>query len=428
MIVGSAMSGPLHPAVRVAQTDTGKGDALYANVLSHLYASGSSGTAGTAAALTLNWLKRRFGIGYPAARGLVERLCAEQVIERSGRSYRLCIPAQHGSATILLLSRYPTVERLIRFSPRSPEFWQILARESTVRNIRVALADGTRYAHGAHLRRHGPLLGIWIHTAGLSTAECDGLIAAVTDRDLPVVIYDEFGRVDLRQLVGKWRRSRCITAVSCGVGERCGRDMGHHLMRQGLLHVAWISYVNTDPCYDNRLSGLRSVIAAAGGSVREWTLSYRTSVESEIAVRTKEPYRTHIARERQWRNRVLNAGSLPQAREDGAPPEVWSLFLSNELGPVCREVLTQSGIRAVVAPTDQVAATVESVRRAIPRARRVRVYGFDNSYVALDAGIASYDFNMPDVINTLFDLVVNRSRQPGAPGAIVEPAGMVVTP
>jgi DNA-binding LacI/PurR family transcriptional regulator/DNA-binding transcriptional regulator YhcF (GntR family) len=383
-----------------------------------------NGAFGPGGALpTLKELGHRYGASYPALKGALEQLRHESLLRRYKRAYRCenAVPSRsHARITLLCLGNFAELLRMGR--PRNQEFLREVERECMRRGIGLgiyahSIVDGRESyfdKNGGELRslpRDYDALGFLCHSPGCELpAE---VLKHASRLRKPVAVMDEAGMP-----VPQFPRVQPFPFASfqTGYDQAPGERVGRYLLQLGHRAVAYLSPFHATTWSVNRGAGLRKVFAAAGcpEGVSSFTMDEFAYPQDFVQQMIDSHKLAPLLRECDRAEAgfpVKLVTSLERLRDRVlahlAPEEI-----GMRLAPLFDQALGNRAITAWVGANDTVAlAALQYLRRhgtaLVPQ--RLSVVGFDNTLDSFSNNLTSYDFNIPLVVRSMIDFVIDPS-------------------
>lgn len=384
-------------------------------------------------------LQGSYGACYRSVKKALEALCRKGLVERSGRGYAVVdvrAPTTHQSVVLAVRGAQPGIPGPAMF-PMAEETLYGFQKEGPPRGVAVKavpfgftdnklLGPGGGPGPFVDQRERESTLGFACALFGTAPHILLEFIHHLESYGRPVAALDPTGSLyHASDPVPLGRNTRLF---SLATGSRVGSAVGRHLAALGHRHVAYISPEHRLVWSRERLMGLREALASAGGTVSAFTRSGRRRLASGVE---RESWSTALGK------RIERAEGLVES----ADPELGGAF--NQHRQLLRETvnrqlthavldelfdraLSDVSITAWVAANDATALRCLSFLREQGRKvpRDISVIGFDDSAEAFAWGLASYDFNVPALVQGMLSHVLHPYRRFG--GRAPEIEGSVV--
>jgi DNA-binding LacI/PurR family transcriptional regulator len=247
--------------------------------------------------------------------------------------------------------------------------------------------DATAGREVAGIEDENALGYIFRNIGAVTSVDPDALLHYIVSQRKPVAMLDEEG--DDLVFAKKILSHRMLRVFPVGVGGHEGALMGKYVLDCGHTQAAFFSAYHKASFSKNRLDGIASVFSHSG-------------VASHISVYTcdsfQSPWDHYVCAVRATRNGITDT-----------PEEVKEQIIREHLlatmVPHFENALKNRETSLWVSATDDVAGIAVSwlKRKGIDVPRRLSVAGFDDSFDALREGIATYNFNIPAVIDSILD-------------------------
>ncbi len=219
-------------------------------------------------------LAELYGVGVRSAGRVVDRLIVRDVLERRGREVFFSAPSRTPLRTsVLVVIRCDARGAFLLDTEREVDFLKSLRRELAERElgmVRVGyFQDEDRFLDqsGRELelaRLRSPLLGAIVSTWLVSDPMA--LLRRLESLKLPLSVWWEH---PADQFPSKRFRAG-LAGFNLSFTESAGSAVGRHLAALGRLDAAFVSPYHGNDWSSARLSGLKGVLHARGGVVREF--------------------------------------------------------------------------------------------------------------------------------------------------------------
>lgn len=412
-------------------------DIIRRDILSHRYGPGER-------LPSYKILATSYQASYRTLRRALVDLHQEGLLCPLGRGYSVStVTARHNRSRIVVIAATDNMAVVGNYSPRSPDFWRILARECHRHGVGVDLyglmkamgtapwSDGRR-RNLLSVDRDSPVLGYLVLTLGMDARRLDDLLRMLDETGRPVSIVHENAHRSMAEIAAAvhTRRTRvCETAAT----DRCGREAGRFLIRHGHRRAAVFFSPRQDARWRKRYDGIAAAYSEAGmpGAVepfcpagidtdrdfaRATSPGRATPLLEELSRYASDLYAPVESQYESWMRPGVGVRSLR------------SVLLPRLMLPVFEAARRRPEITAWVGACDEFALLALSYLRhnAVDVPGRVSVIGFDNSLHAIGLGLSSYDFNTLALVQHALRHVLEFPEGPGArqPGVMEVPGSL----
>jgi DNA-binding FadR family transcriptional regulator len=385
-------------------------------------------------------LCRSHGVCHRTLRRSLDWLQAENLVVQDRRRY--LVPLTQGSphrTSIALISEGDS-DGVVQFHPPAGhEEYYALERKCAQMGLALAsvtcdLAGGRVFLRGARtsfsacLRSLDSSLGVLLRPGALSDAHVVELAQWCLQHSRPLGILNDVGALTLpRSVLNK----RTVTVFDMGYLPQCGRSVGQYLLRNGHTRVAYLSNAHQRQWSMNRLSGLSEAICEAGGRTTACVLDVPSGLPTELRaeqVRIREAWRLFAGLDASRygidRQRFEQVASRLERHLNWTVTDALFQQLTE---PLFDRALRDRTVTAWVCANDRVAYRalryLEKKGIAVPKA--LSVVAFDDSPLALEDNLSSYNFNRTQVMSAALNHLVYRASGRHK-AAWVAPDGFVV--
>ncbi len=372
-------------------------------------------------------LRARYGCGHPSLQEAIRSLCEEDRLRRHSRHYKVsgATPATP-SATLVFASLGTNPSRFSTLTPHSPELWRHLETECHRRRLSLAVRRFEDVAADPWVKG-STVLGYIVSTlpSGIPALREPAIRAALSTH-LPVVLLDESG--DGAQLV-RTHASPLLRCFALATAGECGRMVGDYLVARGHRRVAFIAPQDAT-MERRRWAGVCRPFEqiGQGGAVSFRAIGAPTShtIVDDPAVLA---FRDRVADAA--RDFARSKRSMPVVLTELFPPRfatfAASIVARGRIHPACTELLRTESATAWVAFNDEIALLLlgELGRAGVRAPHDLSLVGFDDTLEGFGAGLTSYSFNIPAIVNAMLEHIL-APRPRGASTSVVEIPGMVL--
>jgi hypothetical protein len=201
-----------------------------------------------------------------------------------------------------------------------------------------------------------------------------------------------------------------------GATERPGLHVGQYLLSKGHTRVAYITPYHLGVWSVNRYEGMKKAYAMAGYSDAVSLVDIGGRTEEIFTGQAHARYNFDKLRKffESWRAQApaqyrygLDSGFEALATTHAAMAEMYY-----QLTPEFERLAQDKSITAWVASNDQVAMMALYYLRStsIEVPEKISVIGFDNTNMALEANLTSYDFNTPGIARSCLHFLLRTNR------------------
>jgi DNA-binding LacI/PurR family transcriptional regulator/DNA-binding transcriptional regulator YhcF (GntR family) len=391
-------------------------------------------------------LAQRYGVTYLTLRKALMALAADRLLSPSRSSFTINRPTagtKHSSLVAVGVAGAGT--GLFFRSHRNEEFFAVLERECSSRNIRLEKAIVRRrtsrrevfYTAGPPFNpQKAGAIGYLVMAESLG--DTTGVLNLLGGTRRPVAVLDETGEVDERRLPLAPAHACVFSAAN---SKRCGLLAGQHLLRAGHRRICYLSAYHSNAWSVNRFLGLREAFGNAGfpGAVVPCVFSEYVNSWSippapvERALRGRVPFGRIRGLMRSLER--IGAGMPAHARKgfrflsvrlaEAAHHEIERQYVL----PLLEKALGVADATAWAASSDQTALFALDFldSKGIQVPRRLSVMGFDDILEAFDSELTTYNFNMPALAHRILSFILDpRPRGRTSPPERVEIDGVVI--
>lgn len=368
--------------------------------------------------VTLKQLSIAAQASRPTTSRALTELLADNVVERVGsrfRAYHWARSAVTVRSTIVLFARADRNGNLSMSTPRSGQQVAALEIECAQANLSLQLvlaappkkgtdwiAQGDRHAL-QRMADRGMLLGFLIWDGGVPPTAVQEILAFVAPFKSPVAILDETGKTVLSASQSK-KIPLFLSSRSAGPP----RAVAAHLINGGHRRVGHITYLYPGREADFRKTELMASFARKGLANAVVLFRHYSSLSQAELRQRADSVRIDVER-----CTLQITGSPVVARHTAtAARDAMARELDLELlGRVMDEAYSHKDITAWVAVNDAVG--VQCLRYLKERGCRVPqdicVVAFDDTEAAYQSGLSSYNFNVPRLMRTMINALLQPS-------------------
>jgi DNA-binding GntR family transcriptional regulator len=354
----------------------------------------------------------RYGVCNRTLRKALDSLVEQGYIVPQRKQYVVVQPRSRGpSNTVLFVFRARATGSLENMPPRSLELLRELERACALSELNLAHVPCDMAQGGAmgpsddHLldaddgALRDSVLGGVLWTIGFRPEHVRSLLLRLARFGKPIAVLDELSLPPSDFGAGR----HLARVFSMATSELCGEQMGHHLLRQGHRHAAFVSIAPGVDWCEQRLAGLRRVFAGCeqAGPVRQ-VIPPRSELASLL------PFRPEAVLARTMRRDFRAAMSKAmqvyhRSLQDAAGREMRKA----KLWPLLRRLIEDREVTAWVGANDSVALScldfLRSLQVAVPQ--RISVLGFDDTLEASYEQLTSYNFNYHNLTRQMLSYV-----------------------
>lgn len=379
----------------------------------------------TGESLALKTVRRRYGVSYPVARDALTRLEKHGLVYRFARGFRR---RQHRAtrqpSTLALIVRVSNPTSSLALSPRMQRWFFSIQSESARLRTRLAVVPvshrqrpslpSAREVVRQVLQQSGgvPLLGCIIVADGFRDRYLASLSSAASSVVDCVAVV---GTTDEDPLTRSFAGSR-LRFFAPARDVDAGRSVGLSLVDAGHRRVAFFTDSPPVTWSSRRFHAVRTMVAAAGGTVASIALPASPSSPPDRACVARHVDGLFSALEQSGAHWFANAHEHDSA-------EIVHAILAHDgrlrgraaLRTALRDIIQQKAATAIVAARDQLALECVHLLRALGVAvpeGGVSLVSFDNSFAAAVEGVSSYDFNFVEAIRRATEWLLAPNRQP----------------
>ncbi len=370
-------------------------------------------------------------------KGALEHLRGLGVVARRHRGY--CIPAPWVSGArnrILLVAAHSCLHHSGPNHPDTADTLKTTDQECRRRGLRVEMLTHDEEARDLASRLKAvtmkdTVLGAIVVNVATAREAQELVLESLLQHGLEVAVMDHLGWFRGPSHESLLRKVSLYTRAGYGGAQTVGR----YLIGLGHRRFAYLTSYEGDEWSRLRLEGLREAVRTAGITEPVCACSF-TEMNPE---RGAEPARhalvaASVTEITEAMSHVLSliadrmAVSVPSA--EAALRAVSTLVGSSELRAAMRtqlEVIRRSGATAVVTANDICAlALIELLSEehiAIPG--MLSVASFDDTLLAMAAGLTSYNFNLPAIVGAMLDGFLGRRSAMAKRTGAIELSGFV---
>ena len=378
-------------------------------------------------------LTRRYRASYRVLAAALRALEADGRLVREGRGFRVPLPAPRTSSTVVLIAHADSLLDLVVFTPRNVEYLHCLERRCTQSGLRLqflsfrdAVFWTTRAREVFHGRDAQPVVGVLVWSLGLIAGDMERLAVSLRNTGKPTAVLDESGGYRQPDIVLRDPRFQLFVMAFTATA---GTAVGRYLHQLGHRTVAFFGESAGGLYVRNRLAGLRRHLHDNGrGTVRPlWVDAAPWPGDGD-----RGPATEATAPVRQFLTQLHGVSRNPHRNrlEQDARMLAWLHGPMRErLLPLASEALAMREVTAWVAANDSLAFVLLDflARRRVRTPQDLSVVGFDDMELSLGAGLTSYNFNMPAVVDAMLaHVLAGAPRSSRARPQQVEVSGYVV--
>jgi DNA-binding LacI/PurR family transcriptional regulator len=370
-------------------------------------------------------LAAQHGVSHRTVASALRALVGDGQVSAFQRGYRVGERRARTLSTIIYIGTSRFTDVMSDLAPRSQEFWRSLEGGCRRRNLALVAMSAEEFLERQRRSRRRPstqpVVGHILRNLDEPREVLVQTVAALDAVTGPVCVVDELG---IAPELPRPKRPGRRRVFSIANSTAAGRAVGRFLRDNGHRRVAFLSPYHEVGWAVNRLGGLRDGLGE--GVVAGVLDKYPDDWSIRRAILSATPYR-RLAREVERFSRACGiAQSLEQPFHlDPAFTYVLERYLAQEMRPVFRRVVRDEEVTAWVGVNDATALAALAFLRERGGAR-VKVVGFDNTFEALAAGMTSYDFNVPALVQALLEHIVTFGSRRGREGRDLEIEGSVV--
>jgi DNA-binding transcriptional regulator YhcF (GntR family) len=374
---------------------------------------------------TLKELCGKYGVCFATMRSVLDELESEGAVIRHKKGFRLR-PLGFGRAVarLAVFARTGSVADLARYTPRSAEFWRLLERECGKKGISIEVRSfdqGARELAGnlaGDPAFRGPLanaLGYIVLINDADFSSLHTLLASLQRIGRPVSVVDEIGRTIIPSAVLASPLMR-LFVISASVS--CGLQVGEYLARLGHRRCGYFGAFIDESWSKNRWQGIKEAFESAGissGAVllarpmfEKWYETYHAQKDNPDF----DAINFHLQAIQKQVNSATTRGD--RAFYIWSLPFLWDLRLEAIMEPLFERALKDRAITAWVTENDYIGLlALEFLRlRGVRVPDEISIVGFDDIIEAFGAGLTSFNFNVPALVNAALNHIL--SVRPGA--------------
>ncbi|MBD3242154.1 MAG: GntR family transcriptional regulator [Chitinivibrionales bacterium] len=375
---------------------------------------------------------REFGAARVTVVRALGALAQQGRLEPFGRGYRVrrsCAGALGASIAVIAASSEMTW--LAQATPRSAEFWRCLQQECHHRRLNTRVVSATE-ALGRGARSIGALtesgaLGFVLLPLAIPADRLRVLVSALCSTARQVSVLDETDSLRSAQVRVE---SRLLQHISMATTDASGRAVGTFLADLGHRSVAFVTGLPEEPNSVRRMEGVSAALTEVVSSGRVYPAHPDPPLHVERTLNALPAYA-------RYRDAVLRHSAVFMRQVAGREREVpvddftWPLarceIEKRAYRPVFTRLLAEPATAWVCFSDELGLRALEFLReRRVAVPRRLSVVGFDDTLAALSAGLTSYNFNVPAVVNAMLEHILSPRTRHGKRGGHIEIPGMVM--
>jgi DNA-binding LacI/PurR family transcriptional regulator len=377
-------------------------------------------------------LCRRYGVSFAVVRKALDDLLDDKVIVRHKTRFRINRPepAPRYSSILFVGTSYRT-GKLVMLNERFREVVRVMEQECAGAGVSFAqmgFLDNETGERLREVRRRDRHMGYLLWSLGPLRTMFDYFISLLAELNRPVAIIDEMGDYSLP---GHLARSKLVKVFRIA-GARAGMSAARHCIDLGHRRIAYLSPFHELGWSQWRLQGAAEAMKKAGIEEEPVACTFgnlnMTGVEAPVHLR-----------------RTLNeiralANAIPRGPGTRLEPARAEILNGTEIledtarmrrayTPLFESMLSRRRITSLIICNDLTAtmATDYLEERGVTIPRDLSVVSFDDSELAYQYGLTSYNFCFDRIAHTAFSFILQpHSRHYANTGPYIECEGMIM--
>jgi DNA-binding LacI/PurR family transcriptional regulator/DNA-binding transcriptional regulator YhcF (GntR family) len=376
----------------------------------------------------------RYGISWPLMSSVINDLVNEGVLTPHNQKFLICRPSVRGSySSVLLLGQgHPRSGRIKMLNIRFQEFHLSFETECISRGITFEHA-GVLQHQGPHLRassrgKDSHIGYVLWNASETPSAQFQSLIARLSRTSKPVAIVDENGSYMLPPQVRGAGHVRVFSIAA----QSAGRAVARFLMQGGHRNVAYISPYHRWQWSQQRLEGLAQAFSDAGmpGALYPCTIDSPAMSDPGIA---EDLYKMSNRLFTRLGTLSTRNGVRFQSGIEGIRSAVQTMAdienAARLLRPLFEKARARKDTTAWVVANDHVCTSALDFlnEKKIPVGGPLWLIGFDNSELAYEHDLTSYNFNFSSIAKKVLSFIIApRSKVFAGAPACIECEGVII--
>ena len=404
--------GPAACVPGAAPEPDGTGIARWREVRDMVAADITAGTLASQDRLpALKDLAVRYGTCSRTLRTALSALRNDRLLELRNRQWNIRRTARpQASAAIVALVEQEVIIGTMVQTPRSRELWNHVERECVRLGLRFEICSANAFLNARRQKRMGTVLGYLVVVQHLSTDVLLHLLASLSATGCPAAVIDERPGGRVADLPRRYA-TPLLRFFALGTDELPGEVVGDYLRDAGHRRVASFQQGSAAAWSVARSRGLVRAFVKAGlpssavttytpaGIVDDDDIFLAIDSWPPVVALHSDPVVEREAVSTSWA-KILRTDQLYTGY---GSLHIWGECLQELFDPPFRAALMDRSITAWVAASDVIGLLALDFlrRRKVAVPADVSVVGFDNTGESFVAGLSSYNFNVPGVVQAM---------------------------
>lgn len=379
---------------------------------------------------SLSALALRYKVCYPTIRKACEALMCDGVLSRNKNQYEIAsVKKSSAHSTILSISNANSQQISLYnafITNGITELELACSKHDIMLEKKGSDSDNDGKSIKMHIEKTDGYFGYVIWSLGVGTILLNQYVELLSRFNKPVAIIDECYEYVLPDFLV----SRPLVKIFTPAGSAAGKKIGRHLLERGHRHCAYISCVHKQIWSQQRLQGVVDTFAQTGIAARVTPLVWDTDTPTDVrAIKDQRAFAHLVAEEFKKNFPTAQSWGLQLMESFLAGIEKWEFFGDTILRKnLFCTALSDTTITAWICANDITAVIAKSFLKEIfpdQSASHIAIVGFDDTPVASEHNLTSYNFTPSAVIEKVFGYILYPKQELYLAKTIIECEGLL---